>query len=141
MPTPPSPRVNVVVTPDQHRYLMAIARHQNRSAASLVREMIDAAEPLMKRTVHLLELTEEANATTRQTALDALKSVLEELSELAGTNGQQNLLDLLPGASGGEARAEGTGPSAAREDASDLPPSSNTGVQNEQDRNKRQANG
>lgn len=135
-----SPRVNVVVTPDQHRYLMALARHQNRSAASLVREMIDAAEPLMKRTVELLQLTEEANATTRQAALDALKSVLEDLSDLAGTSGQQNLLDLLPDAPGGIAGAADTGPSAAREEADAPPPSSNTGVQIEQDRNKRQAN-
>lgn len=124
----PSPRVNVVVTPDQHRYLMTLARHQNRSAASLVREMIDAAEPLMRRTAQLLELTEEAQSLTREKALDAIKAVLDEMRELAGHGDQLDLMNLLPGSTPPGTAVDAPAPSGAREDASTAPPSSNTGV-------------
>lgn len=119
-----SPRVNVVVTPDQHRYLMTLARHQNRSAASLVREMIDAAEPLMKRTVELLELTEEATEITRQTAIGAIRNVLDELADLTGTSDQ---LGLFSGDLEG-IEAGSPAPIGEREDEPASPPSSNTGV-------------
>lgn len=120
-----SPRVNVVVTPEQHRYLMTLARHQNRSAASLVRAMIDAAEPLMKRTVELFELTEQANGLTKQTALNAIKAVLDEMRELAGEGDQLDLMNLLPEPTDGEAAGA---PAAPSEEAPAAPPSSNTGV-------------
>lgn len=120
MPSPSSPRVNVVVTPEQHRYLMTLARYQNRSAASLVREMIDAAEPLMKRTVDLLALTEEADTIRREKAVEAIRSVLEELADLTGTSDQMDLLGLLSGDSEGM-EADATARSGAREEASASP--------------------
>ena len=105
---------------------MTLARHQNRSAASLVREMIDAAEPLMRRTVELLDLTEQAQGLTRQTALDAIKAVLDEMRQLAGDGDQLDLMNLLPDDT---PRGEAAGaPAASSEDAPAVPPSSNTGV-------------
>lgn len=127
MSPPASPRVNVVITPDQHRYLRTLARHQNRSAASLVREMIDAAEPLMKKTVALLELTEEADTIRRETAVEAIRSVLDELADLTGTSDQMSLLGLFPGNLEGPAAASPTANGESEDDAA-APPSSNTGV-------------
>ena len=120
MSIPRSPRVNVVVTPEQHRLLMALARHQNRSAASLVREMIDAAEPHMKRAVELFELTEETTAVSQEKALEALRSVLEDLSALVGTNGQIDLEELLNAATD-DAEDALPAPSGARDDEASSP--------------------
>lgn len=125
MPSPSSPRVNVVVSPQQHHYLMTLARYQNRSAASLVREMIDAAEPLMKRTVGLLELTQSAQDLTKDAALQAIKAVLDEMRQLAGDTDQLDLLKLLSGDTDAELAGA---PAAASEEAPANPPSSNTGV-------------
>lgn len=126
MPTR-NPRVNVCVTPAQHQLLAKLGTIQGRSAASIVREMIDAAEPLMVRTVKLFDIAEEANATTQKAALDALRDVLEEIKALSGHPDQADLLSLLSEASGG-GDAANPAPSGAREESAAPPPSSNTGV-------------
>ena len=126
MPTR-NPRVNVVVTPDQHQLLTALAKEQNRSAASLVREMVDAAEPLMRRTVELLDLANTARGMSQTAAREALEAVLQDLQALAGTSDQLDLLKLLPDASDGS-ETDFAARSGATEDKTVNPPSSNTGV-------------
>lgn len=107
--------------------LAALARLQNRSAASLVREMIDSATPLMTRTVELLSIAEDARGLSRQAARDALKSVLDELQAITGDPNQLDLLKLLPDLPDG---SEGAGAmrSEATSTTAPSPPSSNTGV-------------
>lgn len=121
------PRVNVCVTHSQHALLMRLAREQDRSAASLVRSMIDAAEPLMARTVELLELAETAQGMTRKAARDALEAVLQDIQALSGHSDQLDLLNLLPDLPDGIEAVPGA-PSGARAEVSASPPSSNTGV-------------
>lgn len=127
MVTTRNPRVNVCVTPEQHSLLAALGRLQHRSAASLVREMVDAATPLMRKTVDLLSLAEEAQGVTRQAAREALRSVLEELQALTGDPNQLDLLALIPELADSGEEAD-PAPIGEREEAASSPPSSNTGV-------------
>lgn len=53
MPTR-NPRVNICVDPEQHALLVEFAHLQGRSAASVVKELLDAATPLLRKTVPLL---------------------------------------------------------------------------------------
>lgn len=133
-----NPRVNVCVTPAQHELLRKLSDFQGRSAASLVKAMVDAAEPLMVKTVRMLELADQAKGQSQKAARDALQAVLEELQALSGDTDQLDLLNLLSGPSD-DAGASHPARSEATEESAAPPPSSNTGVRVEQDRNRGKA--
>lgn len=122
-----NPRVNVCVSPVQHELLRKLAHLQGCSAASLVKSMLDAAEPLMLKTVAILDIAEDAKGETKEAARNALQAVLEELHALSGETGQLDLLNLLSGVPSGHGAVPHS-PSGARAEGSAPPPSSNTGV-------------
>lgn len=126
MPTR-NPRVNVCVSFPQHDLLTRLAHLQGCSAASLVKAMIDAAEPIMRKTLVMMEAAEDAKGLTQKAARDALRDVLEELRGISGDTDQLDLLNLLTGAPSGEPAAPPANPSGIEDGAAD-PPSSNTGV-------------
>lgn len=126
MPTR-NPRVNVCVTPAQHDLLKKLARMQGRSAASLVRDMVDAAEPMMAKTADMLDLLYETKGATREAALEAMREVLEEIQALMGPSAQPSLFEALMDEKNGSV-ADAPAPSGAREEGAATPPSSNTGV-------------
>lgn len=137
MPTR-SPRVNVCVTPSQHQLLKELAEIQGCSAASLVREMVDAAEPMMRRTLELARVVRNAQGASREAALEAMKAVLDEIQQLTGESGQGSLFEaLMDEIDGSEAAAPAR--SGATEDVAASPPSSNTGVRSAGPPNRRGA--
>jgi hypothetical protein len=71
MPTP-HPRLSVIVTADQHALLASLGALQGRSAASYVREIVDASTP------HLRVLLATLQAASRST--DDLPALLAQVS-------------------------------------------------------------
>jgi hypothetical protein len=102
--------VNVAVTPEQHTLLLQLAALQNRSAASFLREMLDAVTPLLRATVPALQLAAEEMELTRSEAIDALREPLERLRELGmvdqlellGSSHAKSAAPGMPAASGSE---------------------------------------
>lgn len=96
MPSRPSPRVNVVVTEEQHALLLELARldPDTRSAASFLRAMLDRATPLLRKTVPVLRAAAEERDSTREELRNAL-------SEFTAAIHQADLLDAP-----GDARTE-----------------------------------
>lgn len=86
------PRLNVTVTEEQHELLLELAALQGRSAASYLREMVDAATPLLRAAVPPLRLAAQELELTREQAADALREPLQQLKAL-GMLGQLDLLD------------------------------------------------
>jgi hypothetical protein len=93
--------VNVVVTEEQHALLLELARLDPsvRSASAFLREMLDRATPLLRKTVPLMRAAAEELDSNRE----ELRSLLGEFTRhLAETD----LLDVAPGAPRTE-RSEG----------------------------------
>jgi len=86
MPTD-KPRVNVVISPEQHRLLLSLGRSQGRSAASYVRELLDGVEPYLR---HMLEL-EEARAQSLEEYTDKVRSISASVLEDTIAANQGNL--------------------------------------------------
>lgn len=100
------PRLNVVLTHEQHALLLELAALQGRSAASYLREMVDAATPLLRATVPTLRLAAQEIELTQQHASEALREPLRQLRAL-GMLGQPDLLETL------QAAPEAPAPSAS----------------------------
>lgn len=90
-----NPRVNVVVTPEQHTLLLQLSRLQNRSAASFLREMLDNVTPLLRASVPLLTTAAQEIELTRAQAADILRGPMELLRE-TGLGGQPELPEIKP---------------------------------------------
>ncbi len=56
------PRISVAVTPEQFDILTRSARAQRRSAASFIRELVDAATPALRAMLPVLEAREKTLA-------------------------------------------------------------------------------
>lgn len=95
------PRVNVVVTEEQHALLFELARLDPsvRSASAFLRAMLDQATPLLRKTVPLMRAAAEELDANREALREPLREFLRELQ-------QHDLLDAAPGAARTE-RSEG----------------------------------
>ena len=87
------PRVNVTVSEEQHALLLELAKLNGGSAAGYLRQMLDAATPLLRATVPALRAASQEMNTTKA---DAEKHIAEMLAALkaVGVNPQPDLLDL-----------------------------------------------
>jgi hypothetical protein len=84
MPTR-NPRVNVVVTEEQHALLSELARLDPatvRSASGFLREMLDQATPLLRITVPLMRAAAEEMDSARTQLKAPLKELLTELNQM-----------------------------------------------------------
>lgn len=90
MPKQP-PRVNVVVTPEQHALLLEFAKldPSTRSASSFMRDLLDRVTPLLRELVPVMRLAsrekEQAGEQVRG-AIDLLTQQLKQLDMLASTS-------------------------------------------------------
>jgi hypothetical protein len=100
---PAPPRVNVVVTKEQHALLLELASLEpGLSASGFLRELLDRVTPHLRTTVQLMR-------TAAQETDSARAELREMLTQLAGLMQQQDLLD-APTALGSERTAAKRGP-------------------------------
>lgn len=88
MPTA-HPRLNVTVTAEQHSLLLELGALQGRSAASYLREMLDAATPM------LLAMLPVYRTAAAQEAMQPDALVLAIREALSGVEAHKDQLDLL----------------------------------------------
>ena len=129
------PRLNVTVSDEQHALLLRLGALQGRSAASYLRELLDASTPFL---VALLPTLEAAQAGEERRSAEQAATV-EALARSLVQDADANQLDLLEHIATvmlAEASAGGGNAGAERERAArdrvavppPVPPSSNTGV-------------
>jgi hypothetical protein len=87
-----SPRLNVSITDEQHALLLELAALEHRSAASFLREMVDALTPTLRVTVPILRHAANEVEMSQSQAREALKEPFALLREM-GVLGQRDLLD------------------------------------------------
>lgn len=104
------PRLNVTVTEEQHALLLELAKLNGGSAASYMRQMLDAATPLLRATVPALRMAAEEMDATREDAEQQIGAILTALRG-AGVNLQPDLLD--------EASTPAAAPAAQRSERSE----------------------
>lgn len=114
------PRFLVTVTEEQDQLLRQLAEMQHRSVASFLRELLDAATPMLRASVPLLK----AARTTVQEQPQALREAAEGYVRAVAFYDDQIDIEEVLAAIQGPAAGEGE------------PPSSNTGVRMEQDENE-----
>ena len=119
MPTT-NPRVGVVVTSDQYRLLGQLAALQGRSIASYLREMLDAAMPMLEAMLPVYRAA-QAQIAMQPEALQL--AIRDALASVDTKTAQLDLLRLLAAteaipANDADASA---GPSGAREDGAPAP--------------------
>jgi hypothetical protein len=92
-PRSTSPRVNVVVTEEQHALLLELARLDPsvRSASAFLRTILDQVTPLLRKTVPLMRAASEELDANREALREPLREFLREMQ-------QHDLLDVAPGA-------------------------------------------
>ena len=82
------PRVNVVVTEEQHALLSELAElerkqgHATASASGFVRALIDQVTPLLRKTVPLMRAAAEELDTNREALREPLRAFLTEMRQL-----------------------------------------------------------
>lgn len=114
MPTP-NPRIGVVVTWEQHSLLAELALLQGRSSASLVREMVDAATPMLEAMLPVYRAAQAQIAMQPEALQTAIR---DALASVDANRAQLDLLKLLASSEANSANDAdaSTGPSGARED-------------------------
>jgi hypothetical protein len=129
------PRLNVTVSEEQHALLMRLGALQGRSAASYLRELLDASTPFLTA----LAPTLDAARAGELQAIEHQAAAAEDLARSLFASTSADQLDLvehlasvlLSDATGGAVGASAT-PRGRMEhggdDAPTVPPSSNTGV-------------
>lgn len=138
MPTS-NPRLMIVVTPEQRRLLAEIAKLQSRSSASIVRDLVDAATPMLRA---LQPVLQAADAATRGQPAQ-VQEIASQVIQAAYSEDQHaerdlaHLVNVIAGmlerdaGEGGDAGADRSDDrSEDRTDAASptQPPYSNTGV-------------
>lgn len=78
------PRVNVVVTEEQHALLSELRRLDPsiRSSASFLRTLLDQVTPLLRKTVPLMRAAAEELDTSRESLREPLREFMAELHQL-----------------------------------------------------------
>lgn len=115
-------RLNVVVTPAQHRLLAELGQLQGRSSASYLREMLDAAEPMLQEALTIWRATAE-EAAAQPERLRAM--LIEKLAGAAEDARQMDMIALMLRAStaSNDAADAQTAPSGARASGASAQPS------------------
>lgn len=112
------PRINVTVTPDQHRLLLALGELEGRSASSYLRQLLDQAQPVFEA---LLPVYLQAAQQAAETPEKLRQAIAAALAEIEHGKSQLSLLDHLAGIQGTVANdrpgASPPAPSGAREEA------------------------
>lgn len=94
------PRVNVTVTEEQHALLLELASlDKGRSAAGLLRQMLDQATPLLRTTVAMMR----AAAQEHNNARGELAAMMTEMQTLM----DQRALPLPPASQAARNRSDG----------------------------------
>jgi hypothetical protein len=80
----PSPRVNIVVTEEQHALLLEFARldPDTRSASSFLRSLLDEVTPLLRKTVPMMRAAAEELDSSREKLREPLRDFLTEMDQL-----------------------------------------------------------
>lgn len=86
------PRVGVTVTDEQHALLTELAELNGGSAAGYLRQMLDAATPLLRATVPSLRLAAQEMNVTKAEAEAQLSEMLNALRGI-GVNPQPDMLE------------------------------------------------
>ena len=100
------PRVNIVVTEEQHALLSELAELERKqgnasaSASGFVRQLLDQVTPLLRKTVPLMRAAAEELDTGRESLRAPLREFLAELQ-------QHDLLDLATSADARTERSDG----------------------------------
>lgn len=78
------PRVNVVVSQEQHALLSELARldPETRSAAGFLRQMLDQVTPLLRATVPMMKAAAEELDTNRQALRGPLNAFLAQVEQM-----------------------------------------------------------
>lgn len=115
MPTN-NPRIAVVVTSDQHKLLTELGELQGRSAASFLREMLDAGTPMLEA---MLPVYRAAQAQVAMQPEALQMAIRDALAAVDGRRAQLDLLKLLAASEANSANDAGAdaAPSGAREDS------------------------
>lgn len=120
-----NPRLNVTVTPHQHQLLMELGELQGRSAASFLREMLDAAMPMLDAMLPIYR------SAAQQAAMQPEALQLAIRDALAGVEAQRAQLDLL-------GLIADTTPNTSNDDGAQLAPSGAREEKAPSRRNRRQ---
>lgn len=82
------PRVNIVVTEEQHALLLELAEleraqgHAAASASGFVRSLLDQVTPLLRKTVPLMRAAAQELDSNREALREPLRQFLAEMQQL-----------------------------------------------------------
>lgn len=98
------PRVNVVVTEEQHALLLELASlEKGTSASGFLRELLNRVTPLLRKTVPMMRAAHQARGEASQELRQAVAAFMGEMQQL-------DLLDAPGGPGGPDAATEERGP-------------------------------
>lgn len=133
MPTQ-NPRVNVTLSPSLDDLVRRLAVHQRVSKAEVLRELLEVAEPALRRACRLMEAAVTAPAALRAAMASAMElsqdKAEERLAQVLGMDGS-GLVDLVSAAEsvrGRRPRRGRLGAHGAGGGGASNPPASNRGV-------------
>jgi uncharacterized protein (DUF1778 family) len=104
------PRINVVVTEDQHQLLMELGELQGRSASSFLREMLELTAPMLKATLTALKTA----AAVAEKQPEEARKILDQAFALPEENDDQPTLLQFLGHLTGHRRSDASGPEPQR---------------------------
>ena len=104
-PASQSPRVNVVVTVEQHALLLELSKLSKLSAAGFLRRLLDAATPMLRETVPALRHAHKNYDHADEVFLHEFEELMDRFKEV-GTIDQFELLDHPPRAGRAAPRTE-----------------------------------
>lgn len=111
-----SPRIQVTVTHGQRDLLMELGALQGRSAASFLREMLDAAMPMLEAMLPVYKAAAEQVAMQPEALQKAIREAIENVD---ANKAQLDLLHMISASTASVANETGecvAGPSGAREE-------------------------
>lgn len=81
-----NPRVNVTLSPSLDRLVVRLAKHQRVSKSQVLRELLEAAEPALRRAVSLMDAASRAGPGVLAGLRDSMTRAQEHIEDvLAGT--------------------------------------------------------
>jgi len=112
-----NPRLSVVLSPALAATLAALSQETGDSAASLVRGILEQAEPALQRMLQLVKAAKQAQGQISAGVGQSLNRVLQDLEEamvVADYRTGRAVRDLVSEAQAVKGRRRGTGGGAAR---------------------------
>lgn len=89
------PRLNVTVTEEQHRLLLRLGELQGRSAASYLRELLDASTPVLRALEPMLEAQRTALEQTASEQTASMEVLARSLFSSAIDGADPAQLDMI----------------------------------------------